>query len=128
MTESIKLIHRLPFVSATIYANGQVLHLDKVLLDTGSAGSVFKTVDLEKIGVLLDTQDVIHEISGIGGSEYVIEKQVDVIEVGDLRVTPFTLEIGALDYDTVMDGIIGVDFLLKAGAHIDFITMLLSKG
>lgn len=124
----IKLIHRLPFVSATIYANGQVLHLDKVLLDTGSAGTVFKTVDLEKIGVLLDTQDVIREMTGIGGSEYVVEKQVDSLEVGDLRVSPFTVQIGALDYGTPMDGIIGVDFLLQAGAHIDFITMLLSKG
>jgi len=56
-----------PFVSATLYAGGQTRHFQRVLLDTGSVGTVFKTVDLEAMGVLLEPQDIVREITGIGG-------------------------------------------------------------
>ena len=128
MTVQITILHRLPFVSATIYAKGHVLQLNKVLLDTGSAGTVFKTIDLEGIGVLLESTDTIRTMSGVGeGDEYVIEKQIDALVIGDLRVSPFTIQIGALDYGIPMDGIIGVDFLLQAGASIDMKNLTLSK-
>jgi hypothetical protein len=70
----IIIAHRLPFVSVTIFANGKSLHLPKVLLDTGSAGSVFNTDDLEKIGVVMHPTASLVEMTGIGGSEYVVQQ------------------------------------------------------
>ena len=47
MTTPIRLIDGLAFVAVTLQVNGQVLSLEHVLLDTGSAGTVFKTDALE---------------------------------------------------------------------------------
>ena len=117
---TLTITHNLPFIVVTIYANNQSLVLSNVLLDTGSAATAFKTDDLAKLGLELELGDTIKQMFGVGGSEYVIEKQVSKIQVGNLVAEPFTVQMGALDYGFPMGGILGMDFLLKVGATIDF--------
>ena len=62
MTATFTIVHGLPFIGGVIHANSQKLFLEKVLLDTGSGGTVFKTVALEKIGVHLEPGDILQEI------------------------------------------------------------------
>lgn len=118
----IRIVTGLPFVTVTLRANGQTLVLDHVLLDTGSAASVFKTDDLRSIGVTIEPPDRIRFMIGIGGEEAVVEKKIDGIEVGILSAQPFTIQLGALDYGVKMDGILGLDFLLNTQAILDFKT------
>ncbi|MBZ0278122.1 MAG: retroviral-like aspartic protease family protein [Anaerolineae bacterium] len=125
---TITLAQRLPFVAVTVRANGQSLTLSRVLLDTGSAGTAFKTEDLEQIGVFLQPQDQLVRLRGIGGMETVVRKQIEAVQVGDLVVHPMTIQLGELDYAITMDGILGADFLLKAGAVVDFAALELRKG
>ena len=123
MTTPIRIIDGLPFVAATLQANGQILQLEQVLLDTGSAGAVFKTDLLESIGVIPLPGDPLHLLHGIGGDEAVIEKTIKGMQVGSLIVTAFTLQLGAVEYGRAMDGILGLDFLRRAQAIIDFNTL-----
>jgi len=44
---------------------------------------------------------------------------VDELKAGSLKVAGFEVEIGAMNYGFDMDGIIGLDFLMKVGALID---------
>jgi len=125
MTTPIRLIDGLAFVTVTLQANGQVLSLERVLLDTGSAGTVFKTDALELIGVFPLPTDPLRLLRGIGGDEAVIEKSIEALQVGALVIAPFTIQIGAVDYGIVMDGILGLDFLLRAHALIDLESMQL---
>ncbi len=125
---SIAILYNLPFVSVTLRANGQTLHLQRVLLDSGSAGSLFKTDDLRSIGVTGEMTDRIRFMSGIGGREAVIEKQIDALEVGNLIAQPFKIQMGSLAYDFAMDGILGADFLLVTNAIIDFKNLQLRNG
>jgi hypothetical protein len=118
----------LPFVQVTVYANGKAVTLQRVLLDTGSAGTIFKTDDMETIGLKLGNEDRIRYMVGIGGTESVIEKEVEAIEIGDLRVSRFLVQLGALNYGFEIDGILGADFLLQAKAQINFNTLILSAG
>jgi hypothetical protein len=115
-----RLVRGIPYVTATIEANGQNLKLENVLLDTGSGECVFKTELLEEIGVQAKPSDKLITLVGIGGEEVVVQTQVDALSVGTLRVSPFTIQLGAMEYGFEMDGIIGADFLLKTGAKIDF--------
>jgi hypothetical protein len=124
----ITMINRLPFVAVTLRANGQILQLQRVLLDTGSAGSLFKTDDLRGIGVTGELTDRIRFMSGIGGREAVIEKQIETLEVGNLIAHPFKIQMGSLSYDFAMDGILGADFLLATNAIIDFRNLQLGGG
>ncbi len=109
----------LPFISVVLTANGQQLQVSNVLLDTGAAVSVFKTDDLLTIGVVPSPTDQIRFMSGIGGREAVIEKQIETLAIGNLTASPFTIQLGAVDYGFVINGIIGVDFLFAVGATIN---------
>jgi hypothetical protein len=46
----IKELSELPFIEATVTFRGQSLKLENVLLDTGSAGTIFNVNKLEEIG------------------------------------------------------------------------------
>lgn len=119
----ITIIQGLPFVAVEIKANNQTLILERVLLDSGASDCVFKTDDLETIGVLQSPDDIVQKMTGIGGDEHVVEKTIDSLKVADLLASPFTIQIGAMDYGMQIDGIIGADFLLKTGAKINFETL-----
>lgn len=105
--------------------NGQLLHLQRVLVDTGSGSTVISTDLAESIGIVAEENDMIYRISGVGGSEFVYSKTVDSVIIGDMQTKDFSLEIGAMNYGFALDGIIGLDLLrqLKAVINIDELTL-----
>ena len=118
-----RLVRGIPYITATIEADGQSLTLENVLLDTGSGECVFKTELLDKIGVQAKPTDRLITLVGIGGEEVVVQTQVDAVSIGTLRISPFMIQVGSMEYGFEMDGIIGMDFLLKTGAKLDFAKM-----
>jgi hypothetical protein len=94
----IHLRDGLPFVTVTLTQQGQSLTLQHVLLDTGSAGSLFSADELLKINVRLELNDQLRRIRGVGGTEFVFVKFIDSLVVGKLRVDHLPVEVGALDY------------------------------
>jgi Aspartyl protease len=118
---SIAYRDELVYVPVTLFANGKQIHLPNVLLDTGSANCLFDADTLRKIDVTLTSDDPILVMGGVGGGiEYVVEKRLDRLEVGTLSTENILITVGALDYDFPFDGILGLDFLLKTNAVIDF--------
>jgi len=109
----------LPFVSVTIRQENRVLTLENVLLDTGSAGTVFPSDKLRNSGIAPQDTALIRRITGVGGDEFVVETAVDSVAVGHLQVTNFIVEAGAMDYRFEIEGILGFDFLQQTGAIID---------
>ena len=90
-----------------------------MLIDTGSAGTVFSTDSIAAIGIRPELDDTVHELRGIGGTEFVFIKTLDKLSLGNFQLNDFEAEIGAMDYGFDIDGIIGLDFLLRAKAKID---------
>jgi hypothetical protein len=115
----IQLRDGLPFVVVTLTYQGQQLELESVLLDTGSAGTIFPTDKLLSVGLHYDPEDMVNRIWGVGGAEFVFAKRIDQLSLGELRVQDFEIEVGSMDYGFEMDGIIGMDFLVQVGALID---------
>jgi len=116
----ITITGRLAFVSVTLGANGKTVDLSNILLDTGSAATIFKTDDLSPLGITLNKNDIIREVVGIGGSELVVEKQVEAIIVGEIEISPFTIQVGDINYGYTINGILGLDFLRRAEVIVDF--------
>ena len=48
-----------------------------------------------------------------------LSKRLDSLSLGDLTHEDFPVQIGAMDYGFPIQGLIGLDFLMKAGAVID---------
>ncbi len=115
----IQLRDGLPYITASLTYQGQQLSFKNVLLDTGSAGTIFSTDSVLTIGLTYEPDDMVHRIRGVGGTEFVFSKRVDRLTVGKLQVNDFQIEIGAMDYGFDIDSIIGMDFLIQVGAIID---------
>jgi hypothetical protein len=109
----------LAFIPLTLIHQQQSLHLARVLVDTGSATSIFKTDDLRRLGMQFMPNDPIQLMRGIGGQEAVIEKRIDSLQIGTQLFKDVIVQSGAMSYAPDFDGIIGMDFLLASHALLD---------
>jgi predicted aspartyl protease len=120
----LEIISSLPFISAVeVSVNNRSITLNKVLVDTGSGGTIFSADLLLDIGVKPEVDDELITITGVGGTEYAFSKTVDTIKVGHLTVSKFRIQVGALDYafdfGFELEGISGMNFLLATKAKLD---------
>ena len=117
----VKLKYRygLPFCSISLVYNNKEMKLDNVLVDTGSGGTLLKMDKVEEIGGVIEEDDTIETIEGVGGIEFVYKKNMDKLVIGDIKVENFKVEIGVMDYGFDINGIIGMDFLKEINAVID---------
>ncbi|MFL6195464.1 MAG: aspartyl protease family protein [Thermoanaerobaculia bacterium] len=123
----IRLAGGLPYVTASLQHRGQRLTLEHVVLDTGSGASVFAADELLGLGILPEPEDPLHRILGVGGSEFVFSKRLDGLALGDLEVSGFEVQVGAMDYGFPIQGILGMDFLLAVKAVIDLDRLEISR-
>jgi hypothetical protein len=78
------------------------------------------------IGLIPLPQDILHTLRGVGGTEVVFTRRLDSLQVGECRLTNFDIEVGGMDYGFPMYGILGMDFLARAGAIINLREMAIA--
>lgn len=118
----------LPFVSATVGYSGAAVDIDNVLIDTGSATTIFAVDRLADVQVTPLPDDTLHMIRGVGGSEAVFSRRIDHLQVNGRSIPDFEIEVGGMDYGFDINGILGMDFLTAAGAVIDLGNLTLYFG
>jgi Aspartyl protease len=114
----IRLEGGLLYVSADLVYRSQKLTLSEVILDTGSAATLFSADEASRLGLIPEPNDPIRRVRGVGGSEFVFSKRLDSLSLADLALTDFPIQIGAMDYGFPIQGLIGLDFLVQSGAVI----------
>lgn len=124
----IEVFDGLLYATVAVTYRGQSLILDKVLIDTGSVGTIFSADKMDTIDLLPEPEDTIEQIRGVGGTEFVFTKQVDSLRLDELQVDDFAIEVGAMKYGFELDGIIGLDFLTQTKAIIDLARLELYSG
>ncbi|MFE4573342.1 retropepsin-like aspartic protease [Paenibacillus chitinolyticus] len=125
---NIEIKYGLPFVEVVVCYRGEQLHLKHVLLDTGSAGTIFSADVVDAIGVKVEPEDVLNKIRGVGGVEIVYSKYFDFVRTGEVSLEVFEVEIGEMNYGLEIDGIIGFDFIWAAGLVINSKELTLGAG
>ena len=115
----------LPFTSVVIGYKGSEVEVTNVLIDTGSASSIFSTDIVEHIQIVPSPQDTLHVIRRIGGTEVVFNRCVDFIDINDFSLPNFEIEVGGMEYGFEIKGILGMDFLISSGAIINLKYMYL---
>ena len=106
-------------VSVTVSYQGQEIQVPDIVIDTGSATTMISTDIVAQVGIVPEMDDVLHFIRGVGGTEVVFSRRVDRLQVGSQAIKQFEIEVGGLDDIFDINGILGMDFLLCAGAIIN---------
>ena len=109
----------LPFVQVTVAYQGAELEISDVLLDTGSATTILAADQLSRIGIVPEPSDILYTIRGVGGIETVFTRRIGQLRIGQRKVSDFEIEVGGMDYGFAIQGILGMDYLLEAGAIIN---------
>jgi predicted aspartyl protease len=109
----------LPFVRIGLSFAGNYIEIDDVLVDTGSASTVLGAQAVAAIGIQPEMDDVLYTIRGVGGIETVYMRRVPSLRIGRCSVEDFEVEIGGMNYGFAINGILGMDVLIKAGAIIN---------
>jgi hypothetical protein len=123
MAVELRLIYGLPIVDIDVVFAGRRMHLNNILLDTGSAGTILDADVVTEIGVKPEGTDQTAVIHGIGGSEIVFTKWFDSVTLGNIPINQCKVEIGVMDYGIDIQGILGFEFIREAKLIIDTIRM-----
>jgi hypothetical protein len=59
-------------------------------------------------------------MAGISGLEIALEKVIDGNSLGDITVSPFTIQMTRIRKELGFNGILGIDFMLAAKLILDF--------
>lgn len=117
---NIKWKNHLPIISLTIETDDGTMSLENVLIDTGAASSLFNVDHIFENGMSITPNDTICKMIGIGGAEFVIQRQINSITLAGNKITNPTVQFGEMDYGFELDGILGVDILKQMSTLIDF--------
>jgi len=115
----LSLKDNLPFTSVILCYQDHTLEISNVLVDTGSASTIFAADVVFNIQIAPSADDVLHTIQGVGGSEVVFTRRVDYLKLGEQSLKNFEIEVGGMDYGFEINGILGMDFLVQAGVVIN---------
>jgi hypothetical protein len=118
-TVRLQLKSGLPFVTISIRYAGHELVVKDVLVDTGSASTIFAVDKLAKIAIAPEPDDKLYVIRGVGGSEVVFSRVIEELRIGEHWIEQFEIEVGGMDYGFEINGILGMDFLVGIGAIIN---------
>ena len=118
-----ELRHNLLYTTMSVCYKESIIEVENILIDTGSASTVFSIDILSAIGVRPEPTDIIRTIRGIGGTETVFSKTVDFVQINDFKIDDFEIEVAGMDYGFSINGILGMDFLIPSGAILDLKAM-----
>jgi hypothetical protein len=102
-----------------IQHQSKTLLLNRVLVDTGSAGTLLSTERLLEIDLSYSLEDTLLQIRGVGGIETVFSKSIEQIRLGQKIQRNFVAQVGEMNYGFALDGILGLDFMMQTGAIIN---------
>lgn len=109
----------LPFVTVTVAFGERQIAISSVLIDTGSAATILSADSVARLGVEPAPDDILHTIRGVGGYETVFTRRATAIQIGNYELLNCDVQIGGMDYGFEINGILGMDILMRAGALLD---------
>ena len=91
-----------------------------MVVDTGSATTLLNRRALADAGLSVGTPYALNNMVGVGGSEISGLHFFEQLGVEDeLAIRPFAAHVGPAPYGNDLGGLLGVDFLKRAGAVVN---------
>lgn len=117
---NIKFQDGLLFTSIQLSFRGSSKIIENVVIDTGAAETIISPDVAEDIGIVAELSDNVNSFYGVGGSLHnFFSKEVDEICVGQVKLEKTKLDFGVIDPKGYINGLLGLDLLMKLGVIID---------
>jgi predicted aspartyl protease len=111
--------HELLHTSLEITFKGRSKVINDIIIDTGAARSIISSDLVDDLGIISQVGDKLITMFGIGGVQYAYRKKVESIKFGDFTVEGYELDFGLIDDEGKINGLLGLDLLMKMGAVLD---------
>lgn len=124
----LQLKDGLLYTSVNLIYEGKCIVVDDVIIDTGAFHTIIATVYLEKLDITFSDDDELVKASGYGGTvSYSVRTKIDSIECEDIKINNMKIDFGEIDSNERVNGLIGLDFLRKAGVILDLVDLVMYR-
>ena len=114
------------FTSIHINYRGSVKEIKNIVVDTGAAETIISPDIVEDIGIIAECNDEINSFYGVGGSlHYFFSKEVDIVSFGECNLNKSKIDFGVIAPKGYINGLLGLDLLMKVGAIINLAELTL---
>ena len=127
-------MNKLQLKDGLLYATVNLRHeekcivVDNVIIDTGAFHTIIAPNFLEKLDVAFSEEDELVKASGYGGTvSYSLRKKIDSIECEGIKINDIKIDFGEIDPNERVNGLIGLDFLRKAGIILDLVDLVMYR-
>lgn len=124
----LQLRDGLLYTSVTLQHEDKSIVVDDVIIDTGAFHTIIAPECLEKLDVAFSDEDELVKASGYGGTvSYSVRKKINIIECEDIKISDIRLDFGEIDPNERINGLLGLDFLRKAGVILDLVDLVMYR-
>jgi len=107
------------FVDINIGYKGNNVLLKNVVVDTGAAHTIINPDSVYELGIKAEADDEFITMYGIGGEHYSYRKNINSVSIGRECLENVNIDFGLIDEEGHINGLLGLDILLKLGVTIN---------
>lgn len=108
------------FTSIQISFRGRTKVLENIVVDTGAAETIISPDAVEGIGIFAELEDSVNSFYGVGGGLHnFFTKNAVKVKLGEINLEAVKMDFGVIDPQGHINGLLGLDLLMKLGAVID---------
>lgn len=99
--------------------------IKNVVLHTGAAHTIINPDSIHKLGIKAEPEDEFVTMYGASGEQYAYRKEINLIGIEDKNLKNIEIDFGMIDEDGYINGLIGLDVLIKLEANINLKNLVL---
>lgn len=125
---NMKFQDGLLFTSIQISFRGSTKVIENIVIDTGAAETIISPDAVEDIGIFAELEDSVNSFYGVGGSLHnFFTKNVVKVKLGEASFEEVKMDFGVIDPQGYINGLLGLDLLMKLGAVIDLRSLSINR-
>jgi len=107
------------FVDMNIGYKDKNVLIRNVVVDTGAAHTIINPDAVYELGIKAEANDEFVTMYGVGGEHYSYRKNINLVSIGSNHLENVNIDFGIIDEEGYINGLLGLDILLKLGVTIN---------
>ena len=123
----MKIIYKngLIYTSLKIMYKGKAKIVNDVIIDTGAAHTIILPDAVAELDVQPEVEDEFITMYGIGGEQYAYRKSIEGIKLCEHELKDIEIDFGLIDDYGKINGLLGLDILLKLNVNVNLRDLVL---